>query len=61
MNVARGNLHGHNLFRVLINPEMQFAPGPPPATSMLLDVPLPCSEDTKPGRINDNVTRPPAG
>ena len=60
MNVARGNLHGHNLFRLLVNPEMQFAPGPPPATSMLLDMPFPWSVDPKTGHINDNVTRPTA-
>ncbi len=58
MNVARGNLNSHNLFRVLIDAQMQFAPGPPPAPSMLLDVPLPGSLDPKTGGINDNVTGP---
>ncbi len=58
MNVACRNFNGHNLFRVLIDSQMQFAPGPPLATSMLLNMPFPCSVDPKTGGINDNVTGP---
>jgi hypothetical protein len=57
MHMARGHLHGHNLFRVLVNSHMQFAPAPSANPAMLVDVPLPGSVDPKPGGINDNVTR----
>ncbi len=58
MNVARGNLHSHNLFRVLVNSQMKFAPATSSTAPMLVDVPLPCSVDPKTGSINDNVTGP---
>ena len=58
MHVARGNLNSHNLFRLLIDSQMKFAPDPSSTASMLVDVPLPCSVDPKPGGINDNVTGP---
>jgi hypothetical protein len=58
MNVACGYLYSHKLIRLLIDSQMNFAPGPPPATAMLLDMPFPCSVDTKPGGINDNMTGP---
>ncbi len=56
MNVARGNLNGHNLFRVLVNSQMKFAPATSSTTPMLVDVPLPCSVNPKTSGINDNVT-----
>ncbi len=58
MNVACGNLHSHNPFRVLANSQMKFAPDPSSPAPMLVDVPLPCAVDPKTGGINDNVTRP---
>ena len=58
MHVARSNLNGHNLFRLLVNPEMKFAPDTSSTAPMLVDVPLPCSVDSKTGGINDNVTGP---
>ena len=35
--------------------QMQFTPGSATAGPMLLNVPLPCSVDLEPGRINHNV------
>ena len=58
MHVARGNLHGHNLFRLLVNSQVKFAPATSSIPAMLLDVPLPCSVDSKTSGINDNVTGP---
>ncbi len=58
MHVARGNLNGHNLFRVLVNSQMKFAPATSSTTPMLVNVPLPCPVNPKTGGINDNVTRP---
>ena len=58
MNVACGNLNGHNLFRVLVDSQMKFPPDPALTASMLVDVPLPCSVAPKTGGINDNVTWP---
>ncbi len=49
VNVARGNLDGQNLFRLLVDAQMEFAPDLSSTTPMLLDVPLPCSVDPKPG------------
>ena len=56
MKVAHGNLSSHNLFCVLIDPQMVCAPDPALILPKLVDVPLPCSVDPKPGSINDNVT-----
>jgi len=61
MNVACGTLNSYNFFRVFIDSQMKCAPDPSSTASMLMDVPLPCSVDTKTGGINDNVTRPTAG
>ena len=61
MHVARGKLNGHNLFRLLVNSQMEFAPDTSLTTSMLADVPLPCPVNSKAGRINNNVTGPTAG
>jgi hypothetical protein len=58
MHVARGNLHGYNLFRLLVNSQMEFAPDPSVTTAMLVDMPLPCPVNSKTGGINDNVTGP---
>ena len=58
MNVARGHLNGHNLFRVLVDSQMEFAPDTPLIAPMLVDLPLSCSVDPKTGGINDNVTGP---
>ena len=58
MNVACGNLHGCNLFGVLINFQMEFAPPMALISAMFLDVPLPGSVYPKTGGINDNVTGP---
>jgi hypothetical protein len=56
MYVARGNLHGHNLFRVLVDSQMEFAPAPSANPAMLVNVPLPGSVDSKASGINDNMT-----
>ncbi len=56
MNVARGNLNGHNLFRLLVDSQMEFVPATSLIPPRLVDVPLPWSVDPKPGGINDNVT-----
>jgi hypothetical protein len=58
MYVARGNLHGHNLFRVLVDSQMEFAPNTSFSPPMLVDVPLPGSVDSKTSGINDNMTGP---
>ncbi len=58
MHVARGHLDGHNLFRVLIDSQMKFAPAPSSTAPMLVDVPRPGSVDPKTGGINDKVTGP---
>lgn len=57
MNVARGNLNGHNLFYVFIDSQIEVAPKRSLTASMLLDVPLPCSVNSKASGINDMVTR----
>ncbi len=56
MHVARGNLNGHNLFRLLIDSQMKFAPDTSSTAPMLVDVPLPCPVNPETGGINDNVT-----
>jgi hypothetical protein len=58
MHVARGNLNGHNLFRLLVDSQMKFAPDTTSTAPMLVDVPLPGSVDPKTSGINDNVTGP---
>ncbi len=58
MNVACGHLNSHNLFRLLVDSQMEFAPDTSLIAPMLVDVPLPCSLDPKTGGINDNVTGP---
>ncbi len=58
MHVARSNLHGHSLFRVLLDSQMEFAPATSANPAMLVDVPLPCTVDPKASGINDNVTGP---
>ena len=58
MHVTCRNLNGHNLFRVLIDSQMKFAPDTSSTAPMLVDVPLPGSVNPKPGGINDNVTGP---
>jgi hypothetical protein len=58
VNLARSKLNRHNLFRLLIDSQMEFAPDSPPASSMLLAVPLTCSINPKTGGINHDVTRP---
>jgi hypothetical protein len=56
MHVTCRNLNGHNLFRVLIDSQMKFAPDTSSTTPMLVDVPLPCPVNPETGGINDNVT-----
>jgi len=58
MQVARGNLNGHNFFRLLVNFHMEFAPDTSLPALMLVDVPLPCPVKSKTGGINNNMTRP---
>ncbi len=56
MHVARGTLHGHTLFRLLVDSQMEFAPDPSVIPPRLVNVPLPCSVDPKTGGITDKVT-----
>ena len=56
MHVARGNLNGHNLFRLLIHAQVKFAQPALLISLMLLDLPLPSSVAPKTTGINDNVT-----
>jgi hypothetical protein len=58
MNMACGYFNAHNLFRVFIDSQVEFAPTTPLAPAIFLTVPLPGAVDPKTCGINDNVTRP---
>ena len=57
MNPAGCDLHRHNLFRHLIDPQVQLTPGSSPTTSVLSDVPFTRAVDSQAGGIHDNVPR----
>ena len=58
MHLARGDLYSHNLFRALVDSQMEFAPTTALIPARLLDVPFPCFIDPKTSDINDNMTGP---
>ena len=54
-----GELHRDDLFRALINPQVQLAPRAPAAHPMFLYTPFPRAVDFQPGRINDDMAWAP--
>ena len=57
-NVAPGDLHGPNLQRFLINPQMDLAPDAPFRAAMLAGVPLAFALDLDAGAVDQQVQRP---
>ena len=57
---ARCNLHRHNLFRPLIDTQVQLTPGSAPTMSMLSDVPFTRAVHSQARRIHNHVPRPTA-
>ena len=57
---ARCNLHRHNLFRPLIDTQVQLTPGSAPTMSMLSDVPFTRAVHSQDRRIHNHVPRPTA-
>ena len=58
---ARCNLHRHNLFRPLIDTQVQLTPGSVPTMSMLSDVPFTRAVHSQARRIHNHVPRPTVG
>ena len=54
------NLHRHNLFRPLIDTQVQLTPGSAPTMSMLSDVPFTRAVHSQARRIHNHVPRPTA-
>ena len=57
---ARCNLHRHNLFRPLIDTQVQLTSGSAPTMSMLSDVPFTRAVHSQARRIHNHVPRPTA-